>query len=214
MGSGAKSYMSKGFLIYEEMRKYFPIYEEAVSRIWLCTRSLWISLYTVWGKFSFLFYQCRGSKPRNEIEHLRTGEGGGLLIVINYDRSDRNSRSSCRGHMCRGWVGEGGRVGFRPLSLSPKDKDGLCTGRNCPYFVFNIFTSCIKIGHDIYSCLVVFTLQCAGGGVLNIVSHKKIFLQRVLFNYTLHMFLFYHLRGGGRRGGGYGYILYRSDYWI
>jgi hypothetical protein len=25
MGSGAKSYMRKGFLIYEEMRKYFTI---------------------------------------------------------------------------------------------------------------------------------------------------------------------------------------------
>ncbi len=33
MGSGAKSYMRKGFLIYEEMRKYFTIYEEAVSHI-------------------------------------------------------------------------------------------------------------------------------------------------------------------------------------
>ncbi len=29
----AKSYMRRGFLIYEEMRKYFPIYEEAVSHI-------------------------------------------------------------------------------------------------------------------------------------------------------------------------------------
>jgi hypothetical protein len=26
-GAAAKSYMRKGFLIYEEMRKYFPIYE-------------------------------------------------------------------------------------------------------------------------------------------------------------------------------------------
>jgi hypothetical protein len=25
MGSGAKSYMRKGFLIYEEMRKYFTV---------------------------------------------------------------------------------------------------------------------------------------------------------------------------------------------
>jgi hypothetical protein len=31
MGSGAKSYTRKGFLIYEEIRKY--IYEEAVSHI-------------------------------------------------------------------------------------------------------------------------------------------------------------------------------------
>ncbi len=29
----AKSYMRKGFLIDEERRKYFPIYEEAVSHI-------------------------------------------------------------------------------------------------------------------------------------------------------------------------------------
>jgi hypothetical protein len=28
MGSGAKSYMRKGFLTYEEMRKYLTIYEE------------------------------------------------------------------------------------------------------------------------------------------------------------------------------------------
>ena len=28
-----KSYMRKGFLIYEEMRKYVPIYEEAASHI-------------------------------------------------------------------------------------------------------------------------------------------------------------------------------------
>jgi hypothetical protein len=32
-GAVAKSYMRKGFLLYEEMRKYFPIYEEAVSHI-------------------------------------------------------------------------------------------------------------------------------------------------------------------------------------
>jgi hypothetical protein len=32
-GAVAESYMRKGLLIYEEMRKYFPIYEEAVSHI-------------------------------------------------------------------------------------------------------------------------------------------------------------------------------------
>ncbi len=37
MGSGAKSYMRKGFLIYEEMRKFLPIYEDAAR---LCTGSL------------------------------------------------------------------------------------------------------------------------------------------------------------------------------
>jgi hypothetical protein len=30
-GVVAKSYMRKGFLIYEKMLKYFPIYEEVVS---------------------------------------------------------------------------------------------------------------------------------------------------------------------------------------
>jgi hypothetical protein len=33
MGSVAKSYMRRGCLIYEEMRKYLTIYEEAVSHI-------------------------------------------------------------------------------------------------------------------------------------------------------------------------------------
>ncbi len=33
MGSGAKSYMRKGFLIYEEMHKFFPIYKDAVNHI-------------------------------------------------------------------------------------------------------------------------------------------------------------------------------------
>ncbi len=32
-GAVAKSYTRKGFLMYEEMRKYFSIYEEAVSYI-------------------------------------------------------------------------------------------------------------------------------------------------------------------------------------
>ncbi len=32
-GAVAKSSMKKAFLIYEEMRKYFPIYEEAVNHI-------------------------------------------------------------------------------------------------------------------------------------------------------------------------------------
>ncbi len=33
MGAGAKSYMTKGFLIDEEMCKYLTIYEEAVSHM-------------------------------------------------------------------------------------------------------------------------------------------------------------------------------------
>jgi hypothetical protein len=32
-GAVAKSYMGKGFVIYEELRKNFPIYEEVVSHL-------------------------------------------------------------------------------------------------------------------------------------------------------------------------------------
>jgi hypothetical protein len=32
-GAVAKSFLRKGFLIYEEMRKYFSIYEETVSHL-------------------------------------------------------------------------------------------------------------------------------------------------------------------------------------
>ncbi len=49
--------MRKGFLIYEEMCKFFSIYEEAVSHIWLCTRSLLISLYMKKLLFDFLSVQ-------------------------------------------------------------------------------------------------------------------------------------------------------------
>ncbi len=63
-GAVAKSYMRKGFLIYEKMRKYFPIYEEAVSHIWLCNcsilnfliymRKIWFSFLSVFGVFLFI----------------------------------------------------------------------------------------------------------------------------------------------------------------
>ncbi len=45
--------MRKGFLIYEEMRKYFPIYEESVIIYDFATAPFWISLYTYKGKFDF-----------------------------------------------------------------------------------------------------------------------------------------------------------------
>jgi hypothetical protein len=35
MGSVAKSYMRKGFLIYEEMRKYLTINEQVVCHIYM-----------------------------------------------------------------------------------------------------------------------------------------------------------------------------------
>ncbi len=50
-GAVTKSCMRKGFLIYEEMCKYFPIHEEAVSHIWLCNCSIL--------NFLTYFNQCR-----------------------------------------------------------------------------------------------------------------------------------------------------------
>jgi hypothetical protein len=53
MGSGAKSYMRKGFLIYEEMAKYMRrplvIYDFAPDPIEFPYKK---------GKFYFIFYQC------------------------------------------------------------------------------------------------------------------------------------------------------------
>ncbi len=52
-----QSHMWKSFLMYEEMRKYLTIYEEAVSYVWLCNRSL--LNFHIWEKFYILFYQCK-----------------------------------------------------------------------------------------------------------------------------------------------------------
>ncbi len=56
MGSVAKSFMRKGFLIYEEMRKYLTIYEEAVSHTVFdfATDPFRISLFMRKIRFSFL----------------------------------------------------------------------------------------------------------------------------------------------------------------
>jgi hypothetical protein len=67
MGAGVKSYMWKGFLIYEEMRKYFNIYEEAISHISPCNRSF---LNFLMENLNFLFYQCGGGGGNSGINHL------------------------------------------------------------------------------------------------------------------------------------------------
>ncbi len=79
MGSVAKSYMGKGFLIYEEMPKYLTIYEEFVSHIWLCSRSNLISWYArkIW--FSFFISAFSGAPPvqtRNKIRRQKNNEEG------------------------------------------------------------------------------------------------------------------------------------------
>ncbi len=55
-GAVAKSYLRKGFLIYEEMRKYLVMYEEAISHI--CNRSLLDFL--IYEGNLFLFFIVQG----------------------------------------------------------------------------------------------------------------------------------------------------------
>ncbi len=50
----------KGFLS-EEMRKYFPIYEEAVSYIYMTLQLLHSEFPYMGGQFDFLYYHCAGS---------------------------------------------------------------------------------------------------------------------------------------------------------
>ncbi len=54
IGSIAKSYRKKGFLM-QEMRKYLTIYEEPLVICYFATDSFWISLYMRKILFSFLF---------------------------------------------------------------------------------------------------------------------------------------------------------------
>jgi hypothetical protein len=69
MGAVAKSYMRKGFLIYEEMRKYLVIqYMRRPLVIYdFATAPIWISLYM--RKKLLLFYQC-GYKRRSMQDKL------------------------------------------------------------------------------------------------------------------------------------------------
>ncbi len=60
MGSGAKSYVRKSFLIYEEMRKFFP-YMRTLRRLLQSYMTLHpISLnFLIYGEnFISFFYQC------------------------------------------------------------------------------------------------------------------------------------------------------------
>jgi hypothetical protein len=83
MGAVAKSYMRRGFLIYEEMRKYLVIYEEAVGHIRHCDRShLNFLIYEANFVFFFISVVCTlyppgvlGSGDRSE------GNDGGVQGV-------------------------------------------------------------------------------------------------------------------------------------
>ncbi len=80
-------YMRKGFLIYEEMRKYFPIYEEAVCHTYMTLQLLHSEFPYIRGNFYFLFYQC-ASLPW---EHAKWWDG-------------RNRECDCREYKMLDWV--------------------------------------------------------------------------------------------------------------
>ncbi len=54
--------MRKGFLIYEEMRKYCTIYEEAVSNIWLCNCYI-LNFHIYEENLIFFFFSVFDPKP-------------------------------------------------------------------------------------------------------------------------------------------------------
>jgi hypothetical protein len=58
MGAVVKSYMRKGFLIYEEMRKYLTINEKTICHIGMTLQPIHSEFPYIRGKFSFLFYPC------------------------------------------------------------------------------------------------------------------------------------------------------------
>jgi hypothetical protein len=60
-GSGAKSDMGKGFLIYEELREYLVIYDEAVSHISLCYGSL--SYFPFFNSVDYRFTEAKFLSP-------------------------------------------------------------------------------------------------------------------------------------------------------
>jgi hypothetical protein len=58
--------MRKGFLKYEEMSKYFPIYEEAVSHILLCNCS--ILNFLIYEEILIFFFISAGAEMHKKIE--------------------------------------------------------------------------------------------------------------------------------------------------
>ncbi len=87
--------MRKGFLIYKEIRKYFPIYEEAVSHIWLCNCS--ILNFLIYEEIFFFLSVCSqirlGGNYSRRFIHLSScgwdlAECGWDLAECGRDRSE------------------------------------------------------------------------------------------------------------------------------
>ncbi len=74
MGAVAKSYMRQGFLIYEEIRRYLVIYEDAVSYKRLSNRSLLDFLLC---EENFVSFFISVSTPSPYLTKRCVCEGGG-----------------------------------------------------------------------------------------------------------------------------------------
>ncbi len=72
MGSGAKSNMRKGFLIYEETSKCFTIYEEAVSHIPYCMtlNPIPLNFLIYQENFTFFFISVQAKYSFEVLLHL------------------------------------------------------------------------------------------------------------------------------------------------
>ncbi len=75
------------------MRKYSPIYEEAVSHIWLCNCSI-LNFLIYEENVVFLFYQCTVKKLRRRMNEDISSSAGGVnewsLIYIDREIVDDN----------------------------------------------------------------------------------------------------------------------------
>jgi hypothetical protein len=75
--------MRKGFLISEDLRKYFPINEEAVSHIWLCKCSI-LNFLICEENLIFLFISALDSWRKGVEEHDFNCDGSleGLVVAM------------------------------------------------------------------------------------------------------------------------------------
>ncbi len=81
---GGKSYMRKGFLIYEETHKYFTIYEDTVSHIWLCNCSI-LNFLLYADNFIFFFISV--------IAEIRRHAGGNSTGETTSKQADGNMQA-------------------------------------------------------------------------------------------------------------------------
>jgi hypothetical protein len=78
-GAVAKSYIRKGFLIYEKKRKYFPIYEEAFNHIGM-TLQLLNSDFLIY-KENLIFFLCQCTYIHNFTKKIHCISCGRIMKI-------------------------------------------------------------------------------------------------------------------------------------